>query len=139
MSEIIKGTIIQEWSGVIKGTVLRTERAISFLGDVDINTGVIMDKKSDIYQKKIGGTILVFRSSRGSTVGSNVLYGLAKNGVAPKLLIVQHPEPITISGSIFGEIPMIGKFTDHDFEKLESGIEIEAWCENNIGYIKILN
>ena len=139
MTEIIKGTIIQEWNDIIKGRLLRTERAISFLGDVDINTGVIMDSKSDIFHESIAGQILVFRTSRGSTVGSNVLYGLSKNGVAPKLLIVQHPEPITMSGAIFGEIPMIGKFSNTDFAKLKNGIEIEAWCEQNNGYIKILN
>ncbi len=138
MSEVINGTVIQEWQGVLKGTILRTERAISFLGDVDINTGIIMDSNSDIFKEKITGKILVFRTSRGSTVGSNVLYGLAKNNVAPKLLIVQHPEPITISGAIFGEIPMIGNFSDTDFDKLRTGLSIEAWCENNRGFIKIL-
>ena len=39
--------------GKAEGTILKTSNPINFLGAVDKQTGVIRDKKYDIYEKSI--------------------------------------------------------------------------------------
>jgi hypothetical protein len=51
--------------------------------------------------------VLVFPRGKGSTVGSYVLYGLAKNGVAPAAIVNEATETIVATGAILGEIPCV--------------------------------
>ena len=46
--------------GKAQGAVLKTSNPINFLGAVDKQTGVIRDKKYDIFEKSIKDSILVF-------------------------------------------------------------------------------
>ena len=43
-------------NGKVEGTVLKTSNPINFLGAVDKKTGMIHDKKYDIFEKSIKGT-----------------------------------------------------------------------------------
>jgi hypothetical protein len=56
--------------GVAQGTVLKTTSPINFLGAVDKKTGVIHDKKYDIFEKSVKDTVLVFPHGIGSSVGA---------------------------------------------------------------------
>ena len=56
-------------NGKAKGTVLKTTNSINFLGAVDNKTGMIHDKKYDIFEKSIKDTVLVFPHGIGSSVG----------------------------------------------------------------------
>jgi len=121
-----KAKIIQPWEGEIVGELLITDSKISFLGDVDTDTGTIVGPDLDIKGQNIRGKILIFSESRGSTVGSNVLYNLSKKGLAPKLIGTRRAEPITISGAIFGGIPMVSLLEEEIFRKLRNGDILRA-------------
>lgn len=131
-----KAKVIQGWKGEIIGEVLITRSKISFLGDVDINTGIIVGQDIDIKGENVKEKILIFPEGRGSTVGSNIIYGLSKKGLAPKLIGTCRAEPITISGAIFGEVPMISNLSEKIFDHLKnhayskiSMLNGEAWIE----------
>jgi predicted aconitase with swiveling domain len=116
-----KAKIIQPWEDEIIGELLITKSKISFLGDVDMNTGIVVGTDLDIKGQSLSGKIFIFYEGRGSTVGSNILYGLARNRLAPKLIGTCHAEAITISGAIFGSIPMISSLSEDVFKELKSG------------------
>ena len=63
--------------GKAQGTVLKTSNPINFLGAVDKQTGVIRDKKYDIFEKSIKDSILVFPHGVGSSVGAFTIYSLS--------------------------------------------------------------
>ncbi|MEM0074275.1 MAG: DUF126 domain-containing protein [Candidatus Micrarchaeaceae archaeon] len=94
---------------------------ISFFGDIDPNTGVVKDQNSNIFGKSVKGKLLILPGTRGSTVGSYVLYALAKNGVAPSGIIVKTAEPILIVGCILGNIPLASGLTDNYIDEKISG------------------
>ncbi len=121
-----KAKVIQPWEGELTGELLITSAKISFLGDVDTSTGTIVGTDLDIEGQNIRGKILLFSESRGSTVGSNVLYSLSRNGLAPKLIGTRRAEPITISGAIFGGIPMISLLGEEIFKELRNGDTVRA-------------
>lgn len=131
-----KAKVIQGWQGVIEGEVLITKMRISFLGDIDQQTGTIVGNDLDIKEQKITGKIFIFSESRGSTVGSNVLYGLAKKTLGPKLLGTHRAELITISGAIYGEIPMVSDIPLEVFEVVKNGTQLRAFIIDNVAYLE---
>lgn len=129
-------SIIQDWSGVIYGEILITQQKISFLGDIDQQTGIVIGSDLDIKDETLKDKIFIFPESRGSTVGSNVIYGLAKQGYAPRLLVTHRAELITISGAIYGQIPMVSQLSLDAFQLLRLGDRAKAYIQDGIGYIE---
>ena len=95
--------------GKCRGKTLVAKKPISFLGGINPDTGKIIEKNHDLEGESIKGKILCFPSGHGSTVGSYVLYSLAKKGLAPKAIVNQTADPVVVVGAIIAEIPMIDK------------------------------
>lgn len=74
---------------------------ISFYGDVDVESASLRDGRS------LKGAVLVARASRGSTVGSYVIYALAKRHRAPKAIVMERAEPIVVTGCVLAEVPLV--------------------------------
>lgn len=129
-------SVIQDWEGIIYGEILITQHKISFLGDIDQQTGTVIGTDLDIKGKTLKNKIFVFPESRGSTVGSNVMYGLAKQGYAPRLLATHRAELITISGAVYGQIPMVSQLSLDAFQLLRLGDTAKAYIQDGIGYIE---
>lgn len=101
----MKGRVISP--GKTEGIALVSREPISFYGGIDVSTGIVIEKGHELEGKCVKDTILVFPQGKGSTVGSYVLYGLKKNGVAPKALINEETETIVATGAILASIPAI--------------------------------
>ena len=65
-------------AGRCRGSALVSAMPLSFLGGVDYNSGVIVEKGHDLNGQRIKDEVLCFPSGHGSTVGSYVLYSLVK-------------------------------------------------------------
>jgi hypothetical protein len=107
--------------GVAEGEVLLTNDAISFLGNVDPETGKIVEEQHELYGQSIAGKVLVFPHGKGSTVGSYVIYQLFKNGVAPAAMINLESEPIVAVGAIISEVPLVDRLEKDPYEVLKNG------------------
>ncbi|MDD1663183.1 MAG: DUF126 domain-containing protein [Methanomicrobiales archaeon] len=105
MAVILHGRGLSGGTG--RGPVLVSPEPISFLGGVDPETGEITEKCHPLSGKGIAGRVLVFPHGKGSTVGSYVLYALARNGKAPAGIVNAEAEPIIVVGAIIGGIPLI--------------------------------
>ncbi|ABM81447.1 aconitase X swivel domain-containing protein [Hyperthermus butylicus] len=105
--------------GLVEGRacapLLIVDRSISFYGEVDPDTGVLKGVGS------IAGKILVFRGSRGSTVGPYIMYALRRKGLAPAGLIVPKAEPMLVAGAVLAEIPLAEGITEEDMSRLQAG------------------
>lgn len=127
----LKGRRIVE--GHCKAEALVSRKPISFLGGVDPANGKIIEKNHDLYGECIKDRVLCFPHGHGSTVGSYVLYSLAKKNLAPKAIVNQKADPIVVVGAIIAEVPMIEQV---DIKKIKTGdlVEVDAY----IGFVKIL-
>ena len=110
--------------GKASGLVLKTNNPINFLGAVDKQTGIIHDKKHDIFEKSIKDSILVFPHGVGSSVGAYTIYSLKVNGVAPVAMVCHKADLTVASGCALANIPMILVSFD-DFNSIQNGKEIE--------------
>lgn len=127
----LKGRAIVQ--GNCRGRALVSTHPLSFLGDVNSNSGTIIKKKHDLYGKNMKGQILCFPCGHGSTVGSYALYSLARKGVEPKAIVNQIADPVVVVGAIIAEIPMIDQI---DIQQIETGDEVEV--DGGVGIVRIL-
>lgn len=112
----MKGRMISP--GKTKGTAVVSKEPIGFYGGVDIKTGIVIEKDHPLEGKSVKDRILVFPCGKGSTVGSYVIYGLKKNGVAPSGIINKETETIVATGVILAGIPCVDKV---DIDRIRDG------------------
>ncbi|MEM2952818.1 MAG: DUF126 domain-containing protein [Candidatus Bathyarchaeia archaeon] len=128
---ILKGRGIVE--GFCKAEALVSTKPISFLGDIDPKTGKVIGKNLDIYGECVTDKVLCFPHGHGSTVGSYVLYSLAKNKLAPKAIVNEKADPVIVVGVVIANIPMIDQININQI-KMGEIVEVDA----HKGLIKIL-
>lgn len=122
--------------GITSGEVIMTRDSLSFLGGVNPDTGEIIDSKHPLFGKNIKNKILVIPSGKGSTVGSYVLYQMAKNSTAPSAVVAIEGEPIIATGAIMAGIPMVDHPEVDIFDLLHDGQIVEVNADE--GYLKII-
>lgn len=129
----IKGRAISK--GKAEGEALVSREAISFLGDVDMKTGLVTNSKHPLFNQSIAGKVLVFPRGRGSTVGSYAVYQLKKNGKAPKAIINEEAEVIVAVGAIISEIPMVDRLEKKGFKLIKNGSKVIV--DGNKGIVEV--
>ncbi|MDD4653310.1 MAG: DUF126 domain-containing protein [Methanothrix sp.] len=112
-------------SGCASGPALATREAISFLGNVDAATGMVVDPAHELFGQCIAGKVLIFPGGKGSTVGSYVIYQLKKKGLAPAAMINIRSEPIVAVGAIISGIPLVDRVGE-EILRVESGTVLEV-------------
>ncbi|MDY7077232.1 MAG: DUF126 domain-containing protein [Chloroflexota bacterium] len=104
-SSIIRGRVVK--AGHAEGEALVSPEPIGFLGGVDPDTGIVIEPGHPLEGECVAGSVLVFPTGKGSTVGSYTLYRLARNGLAPAAIINAEADPIVAVGAIIAEVPMV--------------------------------
>ena len=127
----MKGRMISP--GKVEGEAIVSPDPIGFYGGIDAKTGIVIEKDHPLEGKCITDKILVFPCGKGSTVGSYVIYGLKKNGVAPKGIINKETETIVATGVILAGIPCVDQI---DIEKIKDGDTVLLDADNESVEIK---
>ena len=118
-------------SGWATGPALVTREAISFLGNVNPETGIVVDPAHELFGQSIAGKVLIFPGGKGSTVGSYVIYQLKKRGLAPMAMINLCSEPIVAVGAIISGIPLVDRVPEEVLQ-WRSGILVEVDADQGI-------
>jgi predicted aconitase with swiveling domain len=101
-----------------EGSALVSSAPIGFLGGVDPETGLVIEKGHPLEGRSVSGRVLVVPTGKGSTVGSYTLYRLARNGLGPAAIINAQSEAIVAVGAIISGIPMVDQI---DVERIGDG------------------
>lgn len=128
---ILKGRTVVE--GFCRGYALVSKNPLSFLGGVDPAEGRVVERGHDLCGKCVKDKILCFPHGHGSTVGSYVLYALAKKKLSPKAIINKNADPVVVVGAIMANIPMIDQV---DIEQIKTGDYVEVDADK--GLVKVL-
>jgi len=110
-----------------EGLALVSSEPIGFLGGVDPETGVVIERGHPLEGRSVSGCVLVFPTGKGSTVGSFTLYRLSRNQKGPAAIIVRRSEAIVAVGAIISDIPMVdlvdvSQIRDGDHVVVEDGV-----------------
>jgi hypothetical protein len=122
--------------GRAEGSAVVSEKPVSFLGDVDPETGVIVAGDSDIKGETIKEKIFVFPTGRGSTVGTYVLLRMRKIGTAPLAIINKETEAIIAVGAIIANIPLVDMVEEEFFKAVSSGDKVIVDADG--GYVELI-
>ncbi len=117
--------------GSAHGPALVTNDAISFLGNVDASTGMVVDPAHELYGQCIAGRVLIFPGGKGSTVGSYVIYQLKKKRLAPAAMINIRSEPIVAVGAIISGIPLVDRVTP-EIMQIKSGTLVDVDADGEV-------
>jgi len=107
--------------GVADGVAVVSREPISFFGGVDPKSGKIIEKGHPLEGVSIAGKVLIFPHGKGSTVGSYVLYAMAKNKVAPVAVINVNTEPIIVVGCCLAGIPLVDRLDKDPIRSIKNG------------------
>ena len=124
-SKVLKGRSLTH--GKAKAEAIVSKTAFGFYGAVNPKTGIVSDKRHELYGKKIAGKVFVFPEGRGSTAGAIIILELARCGTAPAAMINRTTEPILATGAILAEkfyktnIPVIDGFEKEPVTEISSG------------------
>ncbi len=141
MSERSSGTVVFQGKGIVKGyfrgEALVTNKPISFLGGVDLSTGRILEKNHELEGATLAGRVLLMPHGKGSTVGSYVLYGLAKRKLAPGAIVTVKVDLMTLTGCVISEIPLVDRVPEEALSTIKNGdvVEVDAFR----GLIKVIS
>ena len=127
---LIKGRSV--FKGIGEGEALVSKQAISFVGGVDPNTGVVTERGHELDGENITGKVLVFPGGKGSTAGSYIIYALARKGHAPRAMINLVGEPIIVAGAVIGKIPIMDKLEQNPLEVIQNGDWVRVDGEKGI-------
>jgi predicted aconitase with swiveling domain len=121
---VLHGRVIKSGRG--EGRALVSPAPIGFLGGVDPDTGVVLEPGHPLQGQSVAGTVLVFPTGKGSTVGSYTILRLARGGHAPAAIVNAESEAIVAVGAIIADIPMvdqveIARIRDGDWVAVEDG------------------
>ncbi len=109
------------YHGKTEGEALVTKDSISFYGGIDPETGIVVEKGHELEGVDTTDKILVFPTGKGSTVGSYVIYQMAKTGKGPKALILQDCEAIVAVGTIISALPCVDQI---DVTQIKTGMNL---------------
>lgn len=118
--------------GKAHGEALVSKSPISFLGSVNPETGLIVEKGHEMEGKSISNKIFIFPVGKGSTQGSFQLYELKNSQKAPKAIINLRADPITAQGAIISDIPMVDRLDKDLFEIIKTGDIVEVDADQGI-------
>jgi predicted aconitase with swiveling domain len=123
----MKGRTI--YPGIVEGEAIVSKEPIGFYGGIDAKTGEVIEKGHELEGQNVKDKILVFPFGKGSTVGSYVIYGLKKNGVAPKAIVNKETETIVATGAILAGIPCVDGI---DIDNIKSGDKLKVNADEGI-------
>ena len=142
---LIKGK--SAFVGVAEGEALVSKQPISFLGGVDPDTGIVIERGHELEGENITGKVLIFPGGKGSTSGSYIIYALAKKGIAPQAMINLVAEPIIVTGAVISKIPLMDKLEQNPLDVIQNGdwvrvdgekgiVEVTKKPDSNSGFVQ---
>ena len=131
---IFKGKSIVK--GYFKGEAIVSRQPISFLGGVDPESGIITEKGHELKGLSLSKKVLIIPHGKGSTVGSYVIYSLAKRGLAPGAIVTTSLDVMILTGCVISNIPLISNVTEEIFSHVRNGSIIEV--DGSKGLIRLL-
>jgi predicted aconitase with swiveling domain len=116
--------------GYAEGEALVSSDPVSFFGGVDPETGVVTEPGHAVEGECVTGRVFVFPTGKGSTVGSYVIYRMAKLGTAPAAIVNRETEAILATGCVISGIPLVDRLEVDPVEALRSGMRLRVRADD---------
>ena len=124
--------------GKASGPALVSAEAVSFLGDVDIRSGRVVDDLPSVRNASLRGTVLIMPYTRGSAGAWRFLYQLFKHDNHPVAIVTNAvPDPSVVQGAILAGIPIVCEPQSLIEAQIANGQRVEIEVEGTRGIVRI--
>jgi predicted aconitase with swiveling domain len=96
--------------GKAGGRLLVTGQQLSFLGGVDSDSGMVVDRNHELYGQKLSGVVLALPYTVGSSVGAYVIYNLTRKSIGPSAVVAVKGDITLVSGCALAGLPLADGF-----------------------------
>ncbi|WP_457554828.1 aconitase X swivel domain-containing protein [Candidatus Pyrohabitans sp.] len=120
--------------GYAEGEAVVTREPITFLGGVDPEQGRVVERGHELAGVSIAGKVLVLPRTKGSTVGSYVIYQMKKLGTAPLAIIAVEADEMLAAGAIISDIPLVDS-PGGDVLSIRQGARLRVNADE--GYVEV--
>jgi len=119
--------------GSARGPALVSPEAISFLGDLDIKSGKIVNKRHPLLGVSVKGAVLVLPHSIGSAGAWRFLYQLFVHGTHPVAIVQQKlPDSSLVQGAILAKIPILCEPSEDILTAIHTGDDVAVDADAGI-------
>lgn len=119
--------------GSASGPALVSSEAISFLGDLDIRSGKIVNKRHPLVGVSLKGTVLVLPHSVGSAGAWRFLYQLFVHHTNPVAIVQKKlPDSSLVQGAILAHIPIVCEMEEDILTLIRTGDLVEVDGTNGL-------
>lgn len=116
--------------GRASGPAIVSRERLSFRGFSNLEKGTFTGGMGKLEGVSFAGAVLIFPSSKGSTLWSITLDHACRFGNAPAAMIVSHLDPFVVLGCVLQEIPLMHVEDPGIFDQVETGsmvvVEVEG-------------
>ena len=112
--------------GYAEGSALVSSDPVSFYGGINPETGLVTEPGHDVEGECITGSVFVFPTGKGSTVGSYVIYRMKKLGTAPAAIINIETEMVIATGCLMAGIPLVDRLDVDPIETIDTGVQVKV-------------
>lgn len=113
-------------------------KPISLFGGLDPKTGRVVERAHPLCGASVKGRVLVFPHSKGSTVGSWVLYELSMRGLAPAAIVNVEADPVVAAGCVVARIPLVDRLEADPVTLLKTGWLVRVVADRSGGIVEVL-
>jgi len=118
--------------GVGEGPALVADTRISFWGGFDPVTGKVVEVGNPLEGQSVGGRVVVFRSTKGSS-GTSRMLRLAKiTGEFPAAFINTELDELSVISCVAQRLPLVTDLECNPFEAIHTGDWVKVDADNGI-------
>jgi len=121
--------------GLAEGEAVVTHQPVSFLGGVNPDKGIVVERGHELEGQSITGKIFIFSHGKGSTAGPYIIYAMAKRKTAPAAMINVETEPIIAVGAAMGNIPLVDRLDQNPLEVIVTGDYVKVDGDKGIAEV----
>lgn len=109
----LKGRAITK--GVVEGEAVVTKEPFMFPHGLDPKTGIVINRRHELWKQDIHDKVLLFPFAVGSTSTASWLLEAIRLNKSPKALVLEDIDPMLAVGAILAELFYRAKFPVIDF------------------------
>lgn len=130
-------------AGGFEGEVVVSHQPFGFWQGIDPQTGIVIDKRHDLWGTSLKGKAFVFPHGRGSTGTPGIFLEAVRNGCAPAAIVNITSEPMIVMCAILAEaflkasIPIVDALDVSPLEALRTGDRVRI--DGAAGTVELLS
>jgi predicted aconitase with swiveling domain len=119
---ILQGRAVN--TGTVQGEAFVLDVPFSFIGDFDVDSGVLTINGHPLFGKSIASKVLVCPTGKGGTIAPFIAFRAQQQGTAPSAILCQKADPVLCECAFTINIPLLDTFEQNPVDVITNGVRL---------------